>query len=148
MELRRLTGIDSLEDRWLMKACLMINKVFAIPNTAIARIVLIQPVTDFVYERKHPWGCWLSATSEGLSRIGLDHLSLEGFKGLRSLKTTELVTLLVEALLSHRNSVWAIHANTKGNRVQRLLLSEPGGCKPVATILATCSYSQRTFVTE
>jgi len=148
MELRRLTGIDSLEDRWLMKACLMINKVFALPNTAIACIVLTQRVNDFVHERKHPWGCWLSATSEGLSRIGLDHLSLEGFKGLRSLKTTELTTLLVEALLSHRNSVWAIHARFKGNRVQRLLLSEPGGCKSVATMVATGTHSQKTFVTE
>ena len=74
---------------------------------------------------------------------------LGGFKELHSLKaTTKLTTLLVEALLSHRNSVWAIHANTKGNRVQRLLLSEPGGCKSVANIVATGTHSQKTFVTE
>jgi hypothetical protein len=100
-----------------MKACPMINKVFALPNTAIARLVLTQRVKDFMYEHKHPWGCWLSATSEGLSRIGLDHLSLEGFKGLHSLQATELTNLLVEALPSHHNSVWAIDASIKGNRV-------------------------------
>ncbi len=35
LELRRLTGIDSLEDRWLTKACLMINMAFTLPDTAM-----------------------------------------------------------------------------------------------------------------
>ncbi len=37
---------------------------------------------------------------------------------------------------------------TEGKRVQRLLLSKPGGCESIAVILAEGSFSQRKFATE
>jgi hypothetical protein len=37
---------------------------------------------------------------------------------------------------------------TDGQRVQRLLLSKPGGCESIAVILAEGSFSQRKFATE
>ena len=54
-ELRRLTGFHTLEDRWLLKSSLMINKISKLQVTSLANLVLPHRIEEFTKERKHPW---------------------------------------------------------------------------------------------
>jgi hypothetical protein len=77
-ELRRLTGLHTLEDRWLLKSSLMINKISKLQVTSLANLVLSHRIEEFSKERKHPWNCWLAATLHGLRRMGLGVLAEDG----------------------------------------------------------------------
>ena len=147
-ELHRLTGFHTLEDRWLLKSSLMINKISKLQVTSLANLVLSHRIEEFTKERKHPWGCWLAATLHGLRRVGLGVLAEDGFEQLRKLEATALRTQLIGAIRESSERVWVAHSQLKGKRVQRLLLPKPGGCESIAIILAKGSFSQRKFATE
>ena len=144
-ELHRLTGFHTLEDRWLLKSSLVINKISKLQVTSLANLVLSHRIEEFTKERKHPWGCWLAATLHGLRRVGLGVLAEDGFEQLRKLEATALRTQLIDAIREISERVWVAHSQLKGKRVQRLLLPKPGGCESIAIILAKGSFSQRKF---
>jgi len=147
-ELRRLTGFHTLEDRWLLKSSLMINRISKLQVASLANLVLSRRIEEFTRERKHPWGCWLAATLHGLRRVGLGVLAEDGFEQLRKLKATALRAQLIDAIQESSEKVWVAHSQLKGKRVQRLLLPKPGGCDSIAVILAEGSFSQRKFAIE
>jgi hypothetical protein len=126
----------------------MINKISKLQVTSLANLVLSHRIEEFTKERKHPWGCWLSATLHGLYRVGLGVLAEDGFEQLRKLKATALRAQLIDAIRDSSERVWVAHSQLKDKRVQRLLLSKPGGCESIAVILAEGSFSQRKFATE
>ena len=147
-ELRRLTGLHTLEDRWLLKSSLAINKISKLEVTSLANRVLSHRIEEFTKERKHPWGCWLAATLQGLRRVGLGVLAEDGFEQLRKLKAPALRAQLVDAIQESSERAWVEHSQLKGKRVQRLLLPKPGGCDSIAVILTEGSFSLRKFASE
>jgi hypothetical protein len=147
-EFRRLTGFHYLEDRWLLKSSLMINKISKLQVISLANLVLSHRIEEFTKERKYPWGCWLAATLHGLRRVGLEVLAEHGFEQLCKLKATALRVQLLYAIRESSERVWVAHSQLKDKRVQRLLLPQPGGCDSIAVILAEGSFSQRKFATE
>jgi hypothetical protein len=81
-------------------------------------------------------------------RVGLGVLAENGFEQLRKLKATALRAQLIDAIRDSSERVWVAHSQLKGKRVQRLLLSKPGGFESIAVILAEGSFSQRKLATE
>jgi hypothetical protein len=140
VELHRLTGLHTLEDRWLLKSSLMINKISV---SSLANLVLTHRIEEFTRERKHLWGCWLAAILVGLRRVGLGVLAEGVFEQLHKLKASALRAQLIEAIQESSEKGWVTHSQLKGNRVQRLLLPKPGGCHSIAVILAKGSFSPR-----
>ena len=108
-ELRRLTGFHTLEDRWLLKSSLMINRISKLQVASLANLVLSRRIEEFTRERKHPWGCWLAATLHGLRRVGLGELAENGFEQLRKLKATALRDQLIDAIQESSEKVWVAH---------------------------------------
>jgi hypothetical protein len=127
----------------------MINKISKLQVTSLANLVVSHRIEEFTKERKHPWGCWIATTLHGLCMVGLGVLAENGFEQLRKLKVTELRAQLIDAIRDSSERVWVAHSQLKGKRVQRPILSKPGGyCESIAVILAEGSFSQRTFATE